>query len=53
MSFDFYPLLSLVRFDHPITLVLRYADVRMVNMIKVYIERNNLQVDLIRCRKTV
>ena len=32
---------------------LRYADKRIVNIMKVYIERNNLQVELIRCRKDV
>ena len=35
--------LSLVHFDHPITL-LRYADKHIVNIMKVYIERNNLKL---------
>ncbi len=30
--------------------LLRYADKRIVNIMKVYIERNNLQIELIRCR---
>ena len=30
---------------------LHYADKRVVNIMKVYIERNNLQVDLIQCRE--
>ena len=29
---------------------LRYADKRIVNIMKVYIERNNLQLELIRYR---
>ena len=41
------PSLQLVRFGK----LLRYADKRIVNIIKVYIERNNLQVELIRFRK--
>ena len=32
---------------------LRYADNRIVNIMKVYIERNNLQVELIRYHKNV
>ena len=30
--------------------LLRYADKGIVNIMKVYIERNNLQDELIRCR---
>ena len=40
--FDFCPSVPLVRFRHPITL-LRYAGKR----IKVCIERNNMQLDVI------
>ena len=53
MAFYFVnPPLSLVRFRHPIKaiMVLRYADKRIVNKMqdkKVYIERNNLQLELI------
>ena len=36
--------ISLVRFGHPITL---HADKRIVNIVKVYTERNNLQLQLI------
>ena len=46
------PSLSLVRFRYPITL-LHYADKRTVNIIKVYIERNKLKPELIRCIKNV
>ena len=35
-----------VTFCHPIML-LRYADKRIVNIMKVYIERNNFQLELI------
>ena len=42
-------LVPLVGFRHPITL-LRYADKHIVNIMKVYIERNNLQLELIRYR---
>ena len=38
-------------FGQPITL-LHYADKRIVNTMKVYIERNNLQLELIRYGKT-
>ena len=31
--------------------LLRYADKRIVHIMKVYIERNNLEVELIRFRK--
>ncbi len=42
-----------VRFQQSITL-LRYAQRRIfVNIMKVYIERNNLQLELIRYRKNV
>ena len=40
--------LCLVRFCQ----LLRYTDNRIVNMMKVYIKRNNLQVELIRYSKT-
>ena len=33
--------------------ILRYADKRIANIMKVYIKRNNMQVELIRCRKNV
>ena len=36
---------TFVRFLHAITL-LRYADKRIVNIMKVYIERNNWQLEL-------
>ena len=50
----FYPLLSLVRSDHPITLIiLRYADKRIVIKVKVFIEKNNLQLELIQYRQNV
>ena len=53
MPFSFVcPSLSLVRFRHPITL-LRYADKGIVSKMKVYIERNNLQVELIRYRNNI
>ena len=44
---------SLVRFCHPVTLLGHCADKRIivVNIMKVYIERNNLQLELIRYRK--
>ena len=48
--FDFCPSLSSVRFRYPISL-LRYADKRNFNINKVYIEMNNLQLELIRYRK--
>ena len=35
--------LSLVRFGY----LLRYADKQIVNIMKVYIERNNMQLELI------
>ena len=41
------PSLCLVRFGQ----LLCYADKCIVNIMKVYIERNNLQVEFIRCRK--
>ena len=41
------PSLYLVRFVKP----LRYAGKRNVNIMKVYIEMNNSQVELIRCRE--
>ena len=41
------PSLALVRFDQ----LLRYAAKRIVNIIKVQIDRNNSQVELIRYRK--
>ena len=41
------PSLTLVRFRQ----LLRYADKRIANIMKVYIERNNLQVELIRLKK--
>ena len=41
------PSLPLVHFDQ----LLRYIDTRSVNIMKVYIERDNLQVELIRRRK--
>ena len=43
------PSVELARFLHPIML-LRSADKRIVNKMKVYIERNNLQQELIRYR---
>ena len=43
------PSLSLGRFGQ----LLRYADKRIVNIMKVCIERNNLQVELIRRRKFI
>ena len=43
------PLPCLVR----VCQLLRYADNRIVNILKVYIERNILQVELIRYRKQV
>ena len=46
-NFDFCPTVYLVRFCHQIV-QLRYADKRFVNIMKVYIERNNLQLELIR-----
>ena len=50
MTFYFViPSLSLVRFRLPIML-LRYSDKRIVNIMKVYIERNNLKLELIRYR---
>ena len=42
------PSLCLVRFCE----LLRYTDNRIVNIMKLYIERNNLQVELIRNSKT-
>ena len=43
--------ISDVRFGQPNRL-LRYADKRIVNIMRVYIERNNLQLELIRyCKK--
>ena len=45
-----FPSVPLVRFRHPVT-PLRYADKRIVNITKVFIERNNLQLELIRYRK--
>ena len=44
------PSLSLDNVGHPITL-LRYADERIVNFMKVDIERNKLQLEFIRYRK--
>ena len=44
-AFLLCPSVSLVRFRHQIT-PLRYADKRILNIIKVYIERNNLEVEL-------
>ena len=41
------PSLPLVRFVQ----LLRNADQRIVNIMKVFIERNTLKVELIRCRK--
>ena len=43
------PSIYLVSFCQP----LRYADKRIVNIIKSYIEMNNFQVELIRLRKKV
>ena len=34
-------------------MLLRYADKRIVNIMKVYIERNSLQIELIRYHKNV
>ena len=34
-------------------LILRYADKRILNIMKVYIERNNLQLELMRYHKNV
>ena len=47
IAFEFCLSVPLVRFRHPITL-LRAADKRIVNIMKAYIERNNLQLELIR-----
>ena len=44
--FDFCPLVPLVYVHHPLTL-LRYADKCIVNIMKVYIKRNNLQLESI------
>ena len=41
--------LHLVRFGQ----LLRCADKRIVNIMKVYTERNNMQVELIRFRKNI
>ena len=49
IAFLLCPSVPLVRFRHPIAL-LRYADKRIVNIMKVYIGRNNLQLELIRYR---
>ena len=49
--FSFFVLgATFIRFRHPITL-LRYQEKRIVNKMKVYIERNNLQLELIQNRK--
>ena len=45
------PLLCLVRFGHLLRNVDKHILAHTVNQIKVYIERNNLQVELLRCRK--
>ena len=46
---------SVVSPTHPLVRrfgqILRYADKRIVNIMKVYIVRNNLQVEFIRFRK--
>ena len=42
-----HPSLSLIRFIQ----LLRYADKQIVNIMKMYIDRNNLQVELMRCSK--
>ena len=42
------PLLSLVRFGQ----LLHYADKCILSIMKLYIERNNLQLELIRYSKT-
>ena len=42
------PSLPLVGFGQ----LLRYVDKRIVNIMKVYIKRNNMQIELIRFRKT-
>ena len=42
----------LIPFRHPIT-ILHYADKRIVNITNVYIESNNLQLELIRYFKNV
>ena len=39
-------IVHLVRFGQ----LLRYADKRIVTIMKVYIERNSLQVEVVRCR---
>ena len=44
---DVSPSLPLVCFIHPITL-LRNSDKFVVNIMKVYIERNNLQLELLQ-----
>ena len=46
LNANFSPSLSLVIVGQ----LLRYADKRIANIMKVYIERNNLQVELIRFR---
>ena len=43
---DFHPSVELVRFRHTIT-VLRNTDKRIVNIMKVYIERDYLQLEMI------
>ena len=43
MNFEFCPLVRLVFFDTQ----LYYADKGIVNIVNVYIERNNLQLELI------
>ena len=43
------PSLPVVRFGQ----ILRYADTCLVNIMKVYIERINLQVELIGCRNNI
>ena len=45
--FDVHPALSLVHFRHP-SMPLCYADKCIVNILNVYVERNNLQLELIQ-----
>ena len=50
IAFLLCPTVPLLRFRQPITLF-RYADKRIVNVMKVYIKMNNLQLELMRYRK--
>ena len=51
IAFLLCPSVPFVRFDHPVML-LCYADKHFVNVMKVYIERNNLQLEFIRYRNS-